>query len=262
MFLSTQSVSRPKRDSIYSFMRHSGPLGCITTEIFSENHCCLKRRFSENLDSTVSTGQLEQKMTLFAIFQDDSCGQSSWKIVKNRSHIAKFGCGSGAILVILFKKIGYFFSKIRKKWKKWKKNILKIINITHSIYAFMYVLKKEEKKFGKILKKYFSQFQSIFRIPVGQRWRWRWRWRWKIFHGEMLRKWNGIVPTYVEAAKKILGNIPNVKFFRADTYFGGTQNLGQPEKHFFDTFFQFRPWRGPKCDQNQLWHVNIAGNLH
>merc|ERR1712208_134172 len=92
-------------------------------------------------------------------------GTDTRKIVKNRSHIAKFGCGSGAILVILFKKIGYFFSKIRKKWKKWKKNILKIINITHSIYAFMYVLKKE----GKILKKYFSQFQSIFRIPVGQR---------------------------------------------------------------------------------------------
>ena len=169
MFLSTQTVSRPKRDSIYSFMRHSGPLGCITTEIFSENHCCLKRRFSENLDSTASTGQLEQKMTLFAIFRDVTGGTDTRKIVKNRSHIAKFGCGSGAILVILFKKIGYFFSKIRKKWKKWKKNILKIINITHSIYAFMYVLKKEEKKFGKILKKYFSQFQSIFRIPVGQR---------------------------------------------------------------------------------------------
>ena len=101
----------------------------------------------ENLDSTASTGQLEQKITLFAIFQYDSCGQSYWKIVKNRSHIAKFGCGSGAILVILFKKIGYFFSKIRKKSKK---NILKIRNITHSIYALMYVLKKEEKKIGKI----------------------------------------------------------------------------------------------------------------
>ena len=108
-------------------------------------------------------------MTLFAIFRDVTGGTDTRKIVKNRSHIAKFGCGSGAILVILFKKIGYFFSKIRKKWKKWKKYILKIINITHSIYAFMYVLKKEEKKFGKILKKYFSQFQSIFRIPVGQR---------------------------------------------------------------------------------------------
>merc|ERR1711974_14533 len=33
---------------------------------FSENHCCLKRRFSENLDSTVSTGQLEQKLSFFA----------------------------------------------------------------------------------------------------------------------------------------------------------------------------------------------------
>ena len=42
--------------------------------------------------------------------------------------------------------------------EKMEKNILKIINITHSIYAFMYVLKKEEKKLGKILKKYFSQF--------------------------------------------------------------------------------------------------------
>ena len=43
------------------------------------------------------------------------------KLSKIESHIAKFGCGSGAILVILFKKIGYFFSKIRKKWKKIKK---------------------------------------------------------------------------------------------------------------------------------------------
>jgi len=121
MFLSTQSVSRPKRDSIYSFMRHSGPLGCITTEIFSENHCCLKRRFSENLDSTASTGQLEKKMTLFAIFRDATGGTDTRKIVQNRSHIAKFGCGSGAILVILFKKIGYFFQKSVKNGKKVKK---------------------------------------------------------------------------------------------------------------------------------------------
>ena len=68
---------------------------------------------------------------------------------KNCHFLLQLACGNGAILVILFKKIGYFFSKIRKKWKKWKKNILKIINITHSIYAFMYVLKKEEKKLEK-----------------------------------------------------------------------------------------------------------------
>ena len=123
MFLSTQSVSRPKRDSIYSFMRHSGPLGCITTEIFSENHCCLKRRFSENLDSTVSTGQLEQKMTLLRIFQLFSDTQNSWKIVKNQSHLAKFGCGNGAILVILFKKI--FFFKNALKMENSLKNYFK-----------------------------------------------------------------------------------------------------------------------------------------
>ena len=59
-----------------------------------------------------------------------------------------------AVATVLFwsyflRKSDIFFSKIRKKWKKWKKNILKIINITHSIYAFMYVLKKEEKNLEK-----------------------------------------------------------------------------------------------------------------
>ena len=125
----------------------------------------------------------------------------------------------------------------------------------------MYVLKKIIFFFRKVKKKYFSEFQSIFRIPVGQRWRWRWRWRWTLSHWKMLRKWNDIVPTYIEATKNSLGNISNEQVFTVDPYFGGTQNLGQPEKHFFDTFFQFRPWRGPKCDQNQLWHVNIMGKL-
>ena len=72
-------------------------------------------------------------------------------------------------LVILFKKIGYFFSKIRKKLKKIKKIILKIINIRPSTYSLMYVLKKKSIFLRKIKKKYFSEFQSIFRIPVGQR---------------------------------------------------------------------------------------------
>merc|ERR1712001_216321 len=75
----------------------------------------------EHLDSTASTGQLEQKMTLFAIFRDVTGGTDTRKIVKNRSHIAKFGCGSGAILVILFKKIGYFFQKSVKNGKKLRK---------------------------------------------------------------------------------------------------------------------------------------------
>ena len=86
-------------------MRHFGPFGCIKTAIFSENAKLSKTRFLENLGSTVSTGQLEQKMTLFAIFQNIPGGTDDRKIVKNQSHLAKFGCGNGAILVILFKKI-------------------------------------------------------------------------------------------------------------------------------------------------------------
>ena len=48
MLLSTQSVSRPKRNSIYSFLRHLGPLGCITTAIFSENPSCSKTTMTKN----------------------------------------------------------------------------------------------------------------------------------------------------------------------------------------------------------------------
>ena len=74
---------------------------------------------------------------------------------KNCHFLLQLACGNGNILVILFKKIGYFFSKIRKKWKKSKKNILKIINITHSIYALMYVLKKKKKKLKNLKKIFF-----------------------------------------------------------------------------------------------------------
>ena len=97
-----------------------------------------KNRFSENLDSTISTGHLEQKKWFFAIFHKQPHTQSLWKIAKNRSHLAKFGCGSGAILVILFKKMWFFSSKIRKKWKTASKIILKIINIILSTYSRIY----------------------------------------------------------------------------------------------------------------------------
>ena len=91
-------------DGSYSFLRHLGPFGCIKTTILSEIANLSKTWILENLDSTASTDHLEQKIRFFAIFQDTACGQHSWKIVNNRLHIAKFGCGSGAILVILFKK--------------------------------------------------------------------------------------------------------------------------------------------------------------
>ena len=82
-------------------------------------------------------------MTVFAIFHDDSCGQSSWKIEKT-----VIICSSWPVETVLFwsyflRKSDIFFQKSVKNGKKSKKNILKIINITHSIYALMYVLKKE-----------------------------------------------------------------------------------------------------------------------
>ena len=37
----------------------------------------------------------------------------------------------------------------------------------------------------------------------------------------MLRKWNDIVPTYIEATKNSVGNISNEQVFTVDPYFGG-----------------------------------------
>ena len=106
-------------------------------------------------------------MTRFAIFRDVTGGTDTRKIVKNQSHIEKFGCGNGAILVILFKKIGYLFSKIRKKLKKIKKIILKIINIRPSTYSLMYVLKKKINLFEKNLKKIFFRISVNFQNSSG-----------------------------------------------------------------------------------------------
>ena len=52
----------------------------------------------------------------------------------------------------------------------------------------------------------------------------------------MLRKWNDIVPTYVEVTKKNLGNIPNVKFFTVDPYIGGIFKLERPKEAKISTF--------------------------
>ena len=94
---------------------------CISTIIFSKNMKLPNGRFLENLDSTVSTGQLEQKMTLFAIFQDDSCGQSSWKIAKT-----VIFCSSWPVETVIFwsyflRKSDIFFQKSVKNGKKVKK---------------------------------------------------------------------------------------------------------------------------------------------
>ena len=67
-----------------------------------------------------------------------------WENSENDVFLLRVACVSGAILVILFKKIGYFFSQksIKKLKKKIKKIILKIMNIILSTYTLIYVSPK------------------------------------------------------------------------------------------------------------------------
>ena len=72
-------------------------------------------RFLENLDSTVSTGQLGEKMTFFAIFQLFSDTQNSWKIAKNN-----FFFSSWPVEMVLF--WSYFLRKLDIFFQKSVKN--------------------------------------------------------------------------------------------------------------------------------------------
>ena len=69
----------------------------------------------------------------------------------------------------------------------------------------IYVLKKFSILNISALKQLISNFRPNFKKCAERRWQWRLRWRWKIFNGEMLQKWNDIVPTYVEVTKKKFG---------------------------------------------------------
>ena len=62
MFLSTQSVSRPKRDSIYSFLRHLVPLGCIKKPYFVKKPICEKPSFSKK--STQGWGMISFRQNI------------------------------------------------------------------------------------------------------------------------------------------------------------------------------------------------------
>ena len=72
----------------------------IKTAIFSDNGNLSNCQFLENQNSTAYAGHLEQKNELFAIFWAVMGGTYDRKIVKKQLHLAKFGCVSGAILVI------------------------------------------------------------------------------------------------------------------------------------------------------------------
>ena len=45
--------------------------------------------------------------------------------------------------------------------------------------------------------------------------------------------------SYIEVTKKNLGNIPNVKFFTVDPYFGGIFKVERPKEAKNSTFWHF-----------------------
>ena len=142
MFLSTQSVSRPKRDSIYSFLMHLGPLGCITTEIFSENPSCsnlAKTRFLKKEYSHASTDHQVQFSIGSSIFQRPWHTQGLWKIAKKPNPVVKFGCGSVRKFAYFFQKTEFKFSKNREKYKKNSKNSKKIKNEVGAMYCLIFI---------------------------------------------------------------------------------------------------------------------------
>ena len=60
-------MSWPKRDGIYSFLRHLGPFGCIKTAIFSENANLSKTGFQEKNHTKNFTDHQVQFLNGFAV---------------------------------------------------------------------------------------------------------------------------------------------------------------------------------------------------
>ena len=125
MFLSTQSVSRPKRDSIYSFPRHLGPLGCIKIAIFNEKANLSKNRFHEKNYTLVSTDHQVQFLNGFAIFHKPQHTQSLWQIAKKTNSIVKFVCGNECVKVffLFFRNWEFILPKFVKNFKKIKNHL-------------------------------------------------------------------------------------------------------------------------------------------
>merc|ERR1711963_1148512 len=80
---------------------------------FTLSHVCPetsrnKGKFSKKFYSTISTDRLEQNSEDVGFFHASTYTVDAWKIPKIESRYTIFGCGNGAILVILFKKMEFF----------------------------------------------------------------------------------------------------------------------------------------------------------
>ena len=72
---------------------------CISTIIFSKNMKLPNGRFLENLDSTVSTGHLEQTSTLFGIFHQGQGVQGSYRLGRGGGLTELYSVGVPPIVV-------------------------------------------------------------------------------------------------------------------------------------------------------------------
>ena len=85
----------PKGMVLIHFWGIWGLLGALKQRYLVKMPICQKPGFGKIYLDPISTGHLEQKILLFGIFQQDSDVDYCWKILKNQSHLVKFGCGSG-----------------------------------------------------------------------------------------------------------------------------------------------------------------------
>ena len=156
----------------------------------------------------------------------------------------------------------FFSSKMRKKWKKALKIILKIINIYLSTYTSIYQKIRSIKFFKKYFKKIFFKISVIFENSI----RTRMTVTLAVTVTVTVKIFAAKLTETIANIYKDLGKIWNgpsfPPFAHKRTQYLGVPKSGTTKKAFFLHIFQFRPWRGPKCDQNQLWHLNITGKLH
>ena len=132
----------PKRDSIYSFLRHFGPFGSITTAIFSENPGCsnlAKTRFLKKEYSHASTDHQVQFSIVSSIFQRPWHTQGLWKIPKSAKNCTGWAVETLRELRNFFRNWDIFFQKITKSTKK-KLSHEKIKKLLPGTYILIYVL--------------------------------------------------------------------------------------------------------------------------
>ena len=108
----------PKGMVLNHFWGIWGHLGALKQQYLVKMPICQKPGFGKIYLEYNCSGPLEQKNILFGFFQQYTGTKYCWKNPKYMIFCSRWLEQLYSRLVILFKKIGYFFSKLRKKLKK------------------------------------------------------------------------------------------------------------------------------------------------